>query len=359
MEYEIRIQDPASGDSVYLIETIVECLENASSFRGIFAFASVAGVKMLVEDRDMQGLLAGGRVSLVVGIDSITNEATLKTLKAFEDDTPGFSARVFMNSSGHLFHPKLCELTYQDQSKRLIVGSGNLTPGGLRDNYEAYGIAYLTRREASKYDQVDRFLEDNQGCITPIDERALERASKNKFVGKKRRRDLEPDITELSIPDDDTEPIATGPRRVLIAQIPGGGLRWQQAHLNQVVVKKFFRLDPTRELRAFLTHVNQDGSREPEEQRPLIFSAKSNRNLKVELSAGSGLTYPSDDLKPIAVFVEKQVRQFDYMLILPDENGFEQLDHFLSINQSVGRGVRRVLTDEKTLKETWSDCALL
>ena len=47
MEYEFHVQDPTTPDTVYLFEAIIGAVREATSFDGIFAFASRAGVDSL------------------------------------------------------------------------------------------------------------------------------------------------------------------------------------------------------------------------------------------------------------------------------------------------------------------------
>ena len=54
MDYEFHIQDPTSTDTIYLFEAMVGASEGATSWQGIFAFASRAGVDSLVGDPQTQ-----------------------------------------------------------------------------------------------------------------------------------------------------------------------------------------------------------------------------------------------------------------------------------------------------------------
>jgi hypothetical protein len=142
MEYEFRIQDPTSPDTVYLFEAFISAVSdpNAANWRGVFSFASRNGVDTLVLDPAVTDFLTHGSLSLIVGIDAVTNRPTLERLRELESEFQSLSVFVFWNRSAGLFHPKISHITYSDGRHCVIVGSGNLTPGGLRENFEAYSI---------------------------------------------------------------------------------------------------------------------------------------------------------------------------------------------------------------------------
>ncbi len=94
----------------------------------------------------------------------------------------------------------------------------------------------------------------------------------------------------------------------------------------------------------------------PDEVRPVIYS-EVNKNFKIEVSSRLGSNYP-DEGKPIIVLKEVGVRNFLYMLILPDDEPFSDLREFLENNPSVGKGLNRVITDSETLAGIWNNCPL-
>ena len=59
MEYEFHVQDPTTPDTVYLFEAIVRAFHGATSCAGIFAFASRAGVDLLLGDPEIRSFLNG------------------------------------------------------------------------------------------------------------------------------------------------------------------------------------------------------------------------------------------------------------------------------------------------------------
>lgn len=74
----------------------------------------------------------GGNASVIVGIDEggATKQGLEQAVATFDD------VYVFHDRSSRTYHPKVYLLHVED-SARLIVGSNNMTAGGLYNNYEA------------------------------------------------------------------------------------------------------------------------------------------------------------------------------------------------------------------------------
>jgi hypothetical protein len=85
----------------------------------------------------------------------------------------------------------------------------------------------------------------------------------------------------------------------------------------------------------------------------------TNKNQKIELGAKRTVDYPTTGSPPIAVFRERQVREFDYLLLMPGEAGHAQMLRFSQTQPSIGRGLPRVLTHFVKVKRAWPGCPLL
>ena len=93
--------------------------------------------------------------------------------------------------------------------------------------------------------------------------------------------------------------------------------------------------------------------------RPCVFS-RANLNYKIEIGAAAHVDYPDeDDARPLLVFRERQLRTYDYMLLMPDNDGYDRLFDLSNQLQSPGRGLPRPITDIATLQRIWPDCPLL
>lgn len=365
MEYEFHLQDPTSAQTVYLFEAIVAAARGATTCDGMFAFASRAGVDALIADAEVQSLLQRGAINLLVGIDAVTNRHTLERLRDLEAAHGRLSVRVFWNQTPGLFHPKPAMFRYADGRRSLIVGSGNLTPGGLRQNFEAFSIIRVGARERLDLGSWDRFRQSHARNIRAIDDEALERAARNIIRGGRGRprAEIEPDavvaaavpIGGEALPEQLAEIASTD--RVLVSLVPSAGNRWHQVHFNHDVMDDFFRITPNSSQRLYLTEVMHDGTSGEQETRPYVLST-ANSNPKVELASHHGAPYPNDG-RPIAVFRETQARAFDYMLLMPGDDGHGQMDRLLTRLPHIGKGLARVITDVAELRRDWPTCPLL
>lgn len=352
-KHELHIQDPRAADPTYLVDLIAEAAETATDGVGVFAFASQRGVDLLLEEDSVANLFRRGTFRLIVGIDAVTNRATLEHLRKCASRHPGLEPRVFWNTLSGLFHPKLC---YFRGEKRhtAIIGSGNLTPGGLRDHFEAYSVVRGRPREMANLDaHLNAFLALAPETIREIDDEALARAARNLHgSGLAKRiteRDAGGETTGGKVPERD---------RMLVAELPSHGSRWQQAAFDLDSIRDFFRADatsPTKRL-VFLNEVADDGTLGRDETHPYTLSATS-RNSYIALAARAGEKYPSDG-RPITVFHEIKRRHFHYLVRLPGEPGYAPLSKMLASVSVASRRMRRKIVSAKDLSITWSACPL-
>lgn len=144
----LRIQDPLFEESYLLHETLLNEASRSKSGAGAFAFASKDGIDLLFGDAAFSDFLSSGSFTLIVGLDSITNTAAINELRKLKSVyRPNLVVKAFINSlPGSTFHPKFTWFE-QEGSAVAIVGSGNLTHGGLRNNREAYSVNELAPRD--------------------------------------------------------------------------------------------------------------------------------------------------------------------------------------------------------------------
>ena len=109
--------------------------------------------------------------------------------------------------------------------------------------------------------------------------------------------------------------------------------------------------------RTYLTHVDAGGVRGEEKIRQIVYST-SNKNYKVEISAAKGKDYPTAG-HPMLIFRERQVRCFDYMLLMPGDAGYTETVALSLALPRLGKGFRRSITDLPTLARAWPGCPLL
>jgi hypothetical protein len=380
MDCRFCFQDPNNPETTYLYEALLEQVrdEYLVRWRGIFAFASAPAIKNVFEDDpDVNAFLKRGQIELFIGLDAITNERALLKLQEIEAANENLSVFVFKNDLAGLFHPKTSFFEFANNSVTLVVGSGNFTPGGLRDNMEAYCVTNGQAQEFEGLNEWDDFLERHAARVSRIDDDALERGRANILVstgrGRARRAPQRAEVAErpgeqadvAEAPERPEEParaarqyVPSGTSRMLIAEIPAAGGRWRQIHYNRDVIDEFFRVHENSAERVFLREVRGDGLIGEEEIRPVVFST-SNKNLKIEVSARKDVDYPEAEGKPLILLRELGVRNFLYMIILPGENGYAEARELLYGSRSIGRGVRRTIVSSDDLHSVWRNCPLL
>lgn len=118
---------------------------------------------------------AGADIHLIVGVDlrSMTIE-TLRRINSLEIDSKVFNNR----SPGHTFHPKFYLFEASGQRAELIVGSNNMTNGGLYSNYEAATqISFDLPQDNDIYQanrlMLERYLNPTGQTVQPLTEELI------------------------------------------------------------------------------------------------------------------------------------------------------------------------------------------
>jgi hypothetical protein len=346
--FDLVLQDPTREGLPCLIDAIGDAASDATFGRGLFSFATVAGVDLLMQKPSIEALVRRGSFELILGIDAITNRETLERVQELALTRPGLKPHVFWHTTNGIFHPKFCYF-HAGRTVRFVVGSGNLTPRGLRDNFEVVSIAELVRSEAAvALQSIDAFLSTHRGNIRLIDNDALTRAQRNRPtrpVGE-----IEPATTQWRTR-------VSSSQDLLLAELPRGGDRWQQANFDRETARTFFGVDPDaagpmREL--FLNEINSVGAPQSEELRRFTFTRS--RNLRLQLGARAGLPYPGQ-ARPIAVFRRVTRRHFVYQLLLPGDREFSRIRRQLP--RATPSDVRRRLISSSELARWWPQSPFL
>jgi hypothetical protein len=157
------ILQPFADDDA-LVEVLRAALANEAYglFSVTVAWARPSGLRHLVDGMDAFSR-RGGLSEIIVGIDEggASVQGLEMALEMFD------SARVLYDATGGTFHPKIYVFRGQHEAL-LIVGSNNLTAGGLYYNYEAaqvvtldLGLAPDVVTLAALDDYLNRLREDN------------------------------------------------------------------------------------------------------------------------------------------------------------------------------------------------------
>lgn len=156
------ITQPWDGDRRQVGDVIKKELETRSytRFVAVTAFATRSGVRHLLQD--IQTLKSsGGSAEIFVGIDGRTTTVeALSTL--LEANIPTWVLHNTTKTPRTIFHPKMYLLEGADRSL-VLIGSTNLTAGGLYNNYELNACLTLSvrrQRDRRFKASIDQFLGD-------------------------------------------------------------------------------------------------------------------------------------------------------------------------------------------------------
>lgn len=342
----LHIQDPYFSDSYTLHEAMIQSCSSSSMGCGAYAFATKSGIEMLLKDHEFDAFLERGNFSLIVGIDEITNLESLEALNNIRNIRPNLSVHAFdHNNRGSLFHPKLSYFRNTNETGSLIVGSGNLTVGGLRKNREAFSISNLSIEELQRIDQYWQcWIGQSNNLIKEInDPTVIRKATENQYIRRTRIIHAELEEAENENPREaiiqDFDLRGDGwefdnNSEVLIAEIPKSGNRWKQANFDIGTFRTFFGATPgDNSQRILLRNVNEDFTLSSIETRPSV--SVISQNYRFELDAASGLLYPVNG-KPIGIFIKLTTRMFLYHLFMPGQPLYEEINDWLE-NRWTGR----------------------
>jgi HKD family nuclease len=154
--------------------------EDLSELTVVVAWARFRGLRRIKEE--LTGFCArGGRARIILGIDEgvATRPGLLLARELFSE------AYVLHDRPGITYHPKMY-LAEGHARAALLVGSGNLTAGGLFSNYEAaVEVEFALPAEANEQalaearTYVDRLLGDEEICLR-LDKALIDRLVKDR-----------------------------------------------------------------------------------------------------------------------------------------------------------------------------------
>ena len=136
-----RVLDNLSGR---VGDEILKCMASATRTMMAVAFVKFSGVR-LIEESLVDLLDRGGKAEIIFGLDfSLTDPRALSRVMKIQASRPALT--LFAFSDPYLpgrepsFHPKLYMFEQEDSDWTAIIGSSNLSQGGLIDNVEI-GVA--------------------------------------------------------------------------------------------------------------------------------------------------------------------------------------------------------------------------
>jgi hypothetical protein len=374
------IQNPLTDKSETLHEVLLKKIKSSSAGGGAYAFISVSGVQLLLNDTFFKDYLREYEYTLIVGIDSVTSEKAIKELISIKEEYNNLTLMAYLNPTPRrLFHPKFSWFENIDQSGgTLTLGSGNLTVGGLRQNTEAIVSIELDNEELyeikEKWFEWLNAIEENLKPINSTEVMYKVKENDRRFkINKLTSRSTVSEIdyttseplfevennTNSDVYEQDDNQIwqasGFGINEVLIAEVPKSGTRWNQVNFSKDVFENYFgaQAGVNNGYRILLKNVDENGElSEHIESRQAVSVASRNWRFELEAAKNAG-AYPIDG-EPIVVFARTGIRMYKYFLSMPDGLFHEALVQFLDSNYegNNSRVKRRMVTNCQTLIES-------
>jgi hypothetical protein len=117
-----------------------------------------------VDDSMRRCLHKGGSGEILVGIDLPSDPKALQQLIRIEGNYAGqLKVKIFRRLKSRIFHPKLFIFEGRNGKNSAIIGSSNLTGGGLTENYE---VNVLVEADTVAGELKDYFDEHFQGAYS-------------------------------------------------------------------------------------------------------------------------------------------------------------------------------------------------
>jgi len=351
----LTFQVPGDGKTLHL--ALVAAATGATGGFGAFAFASATGIDTALAEPAVRKLLGTGQFQLVLGLDAITDTASVAAIKTAKAALPGASISLFFNPKGGvLYHPKTMFFR-RPSGGRCLTGSGNLTLGGLRNNWEAFWTADITTADAALLEaQWAKWVADHKDNLLDADDpRVTAQAALNaKTRARIQKAVKETDAEALAaLEEGAAEVVSLNP--FLIAEVPKN--RPGQADFGIDTYQGFFGVTIGNPREVTFYQVMQDGSLAPPERRHAV--AVKSSNYRFEVEALGGLQHPAND-HFILVFERIGKSEYRYVLLKPGEVGHASVQKFLNDNYFVsGNAKRRVVVTESDVLAAWPDNPLL
>ena len=344
-------------DTDTLHAALVAAATGATSGFAAFAFATSSGIDTALAEPPVRKLLGSGNFQLVVGLDAITDTAAVAALKTAKAALPNASISLFYNPKGGvLFHPKTMFFR-RPAGGRCLTGSGNLTLGGLRKNWEAFWKADVSAAEAAVLEaQWTKWVADHADNLLLVDDpRVSAQAALNAKTRTKIRRAVkETDVEALAALEEETADAASL-NPFLIAEVPKN--RPGQLDVGVNAYQGFFGVTLGKSRTFTLYQVRPDGSLAPPEARQAV--TKGSRNYGFEVDALRGLHRPAMG-HFILVFERIGKSEYKYVLLQPGETGHTSVQKFLDDNYSaLGKSKRRKEVTRSDVFTAWPDNPLL
>lgn len=335
----------------------------------LVAFASYRGISALTP-YVLKAKANGVKIKIILGVDQkCTSKEALEEVFSWDVD-----AYIYHTLNTTIFHPKVYLFENRD-FYTLIVGSNNLTEGGLVRNVEcsllvqdmqgtsvhnafySYWKGILDSTEENIYPitqgLIDQLYADNvipsdieraqttaemhasvvtDGERTSIFKKAEVQKNPEGFAPKCLKRQIRTKLTkaskDLSKPEVIIETSLAIGEEVLIAEI-GGGKRWKQVNFPITIFEDFFGAEKgNNNYWINIINIAQDGSLGKVEKRQAVSVKSRNYRFEIHCEETKG-KYPGNDVRPIVIFVKLDSNEFLYHVLLAEHDAYDKVKEYL------------------------------
>lgn len=337
-------------------------------FTCLVAFASYGGITALTP-HILRAKIKGVKIKIILGVDQkCTSKDALEEVLSW-----GADSYIYYTLNTNIFHPKVYLFENCDYYT-LIVGSNNLTEGGLVRNVEcsllvqdiqgtsihsafyAYWKGILNSTEENLYaitqELIDQLYEkkiipsDSERAITSAEKRInIASGEQSSSIFKKSRVQKNPEgfepkrlkrtiktkktavTTSPAVGEVTETPVEIG-EDILIAEI-GGGPRWKQVNFPIAIFEEFFGAERgNNDYCIRMMNISQDGSLGEIERRQAVSVKSHNYRFEIQCDETKG-EYPGDDVRPIVIFVKVNNNEFLYHVLLAKHDAYEKVKEYL------------------------------
>ncbi|HZW26163.1 MAG TPA: phospholipase D family protein [Gallionella sp.] len=341
------LQDPNAPAPNYLLDELEKHFKDADAIYCAFAFVTARGINLLFDQVEVRKNLDQAKIHLIVGMDAITDTKAIEKLSTLCAKYENFFVQVFLPRSGGIFHPKFSWIK-KGKTGVVITGSGNLTNGGLKNNFEAFSVIQLDQQTVKAVENNwTSFLSANTDSLFSLDAKevveAAQQNAKLKKATKKIRKEAGKKIDIDFFPEKGS---------VVFIEELTKGRGGKQRDVGTWASKNYFE----KNAKLFLTHVNDQGECEDVEVRKLTL--KPSKNYAIDLGASDGLQ-PIDGNMPIAIFIRTRPFTYFYHIIRPKGKHFKVISDYLKKNakevqKDHARRIEKPLSIQE-LKVIWPD----
>lgn len=352
----ILYQTPYPG-SPLLLSSLAEAAQGATAAGASFAYATRDGVELFFAEPAIRAFADAAPLDLVIGLDAITDLKALEALDRAAARHTLLSVSLFLNPlAGRSFHPKATWFRHPDGGTT-ITGSGNLTKGGLKRNWEAFSREQCDSAAIAQVEaQWTQWKTAHAGALRGLaNPEARDRAALNRVVARavERISRLSQQAAEQTLA---TIPVAAGSdgEPFLAAELIRN--RLTQPNFRKADFIDFFGVPVPGNKQLTVYRVHLDGSFSASDTVTAFSTGP--RNYRFKARAMAGVPYPTAG-KPIALVERVDTATFKYMILLPGEYGQGLLQNHLNATAPAGPYSKSARMSRIALEQVWPDCPML